>query len=59
MSTADQARQFRFALRHSLLLAAVVGGLALVYVYGPHFNQRGSYFADARNDPTSDQSNSL
>jgi lactate permease len=38
MSTADQARLFRFALRHSLLLAAVVGGLALFYTYSLHFN---------------------
>lgn len=33
LSVADQAKLFRFALRHSLLLAAVVGLEVLVYAY--------------------------
>jgi L-lactate transport len=33
MSVADQSKLFRFTLKHSLLLASVVGGLALLYVY--------------------------
>jgi lactate permease len=37
LSVADQAKLFRFTLKHSLLLASVVGGLALLYVYGFHF----------------------
>ena len=37
MSVADQSKLFRFTLKHSLLLASVVGGLALLYVYVFHF----------------------
>jgi len=37
MSVADQSKLFRFTLRHSILLASVVGGLALLYVYVFHF----------------------
>jgi lactate permease len=33
MSVADQAKLFRFTLKHSLLLAAVVGCIVLFYVY--------------------------
>ncbi len=33
MSVEDQSRLFRFTLKHSLLLASVVGGLALLYSY--------------------------
>ena len=33
MSTADQSRLFRFTLKHSIFLASVVGGLALLCVY--------------------------
>lgn len=37
MSVGDQAKLFRFTLKHSILLASVVGGLALLYVYAFHF----------------------
>jgi L-lactate transport len=37
MSVSDQSKLFRFTLRHSVLLASVVGGLALLYVYVFHF----------------------
>jgi L-lactate transport len=37
MSVADQSKLFRFTLKHSVLLASVIGGLALLYVYGFHF----------------------
>jgi lactate permease len=37
LSVADQSKLFRFTLKHSLLLASVVGALALVYAYGFHF----------------------
>jgi L-lactate transport len=37
MSVDDQSKLFRFTLRHSILLASVVGGLALLYVYVFHF----------------------
>jgi lactate permease len=33
MSVPDQARLFRFTLKHSILLACVVGGLAMLYTY--------------------------
>jgi lactate permease len=33
MSTVDQSRLFRFTLKHSIFLASVVGGLALLCVY--------------------------
>jgi L-lactate transport len=36
MSVRDQARLFRFTLKHSVLLAAVVGLLSLLYAYKPH-----------------------
>jgi lactate permease len=36
MSVADQAKLFRFTLKHSILLASVIGGLALLYVYVFH-----------------------
>jgi L-lactate transport len=38
MSVADQSKLFRFTLRHSLFLAAVVGGMALLYVYVFHLH---------------------
>ncbi|MGE0405440.1 MAG: L-lactate permease [Candidatus Korobacteraceae bacterium] len=34
MSTADQARLFRFTLKHSILLASVIGLIVLFYAYG-------------------------
>jgi L-lactate permease len=37
ISVDDQSRLFRFTLRHSLLLASVIGALALLYVYVFHF----------------------
>jgi lactate permease len=37
MSVADQSKLFRFTLKHSILLASVIGGLALLYAYGFHF----------------------
>ncbi len=37
LSVADQSKLFRFTLKHSLLLASVVGALALLYAYGFHF----------------------
>jgi lactate permease len=36
MSVADQAKLFRFTLKHSVFLASVVGGLALLYTYVFH-----------------------
>lgn len=36
LSVVDQARLFRFTLKHSLLLGCVIGGIALLYVYGLH-----------------------
>jgi len=33
ISVDDQSRLFRFTLRHSILLASVIGALALLYVY--------------------------
>ncbi len=36
MSVADQSKLFRFTLKHSVLLASVIGGLALLYAYGFH-----------------------
>jgi L-lactate transport len=36
MSVSDQSKLFRFTLKHSVLLASVVGGLALLYVYVFH-----------------------
>jgi lactate permease len=33
MSVADQARLFRFTLKHSILLAAIVGLIVLFYAY--------------------------
>jgi L-lactate transport len=38
MSVAEQSKLFRFTLRHSVLLASVIGGLALLYVYVFHFH---------------------
>jgi L-lactate transport len=37
ISVDDQSRLFRFTLGHSLLLASVIGALALLYVYVFHF----------------------
>jgi L-lactate transport len=37
MSVADQSKLFRFTFKHSILLATVVGGLALLYAYVFHF----------------------
>ncbi len=37
MSAADQSKLFRFTFKHSILLASVIGGLALLYAYGFHF----------------------
>lgn len=36
MSLSDQAKLFRFTLKHSIFLACVIGCLALLYVYGFH-----------------------
>jgi L-lactate permease len=36
MNVQDQARLFRFTLKHSILLAGVIGGLALLYAYVLH-----------------------
>jgi lactate permease len=36
MSVPDQARLFRFTLKHSIFLASIVGGLALLYTYVFH-----------------------
>jgi len=33
MSVPDQARLFRFTLKHSIFLAAMVGCLAMLYTY--------------------------
>ncbi len=38
ISVDDQSRLFRFTLRHSLLLASVIGGIALLYVYVFHLS---------------------
>lgn len=37
MSVSDQSKLFRFTLKHSILLASIIGCLALLYVYGFHF----------------------
>jgi L-lactate transport len=37
MSVADQAKLFRFTLKHSIVLVALIGGLALFYAYVLHF----------------------
>jgi L-lactate transport len=37
LSVADQSKLFRFTLKHSILLASVIGGLALLYTYVFHF----------------------
>jgi L-lactate transport len=37
LSQADQAKLFRFTLKHSVLLASIVGCLALLYTYVFHF----------------------
>jgi lactate permease len=37
MSREDQARLFRFTLKHSMLLVSVVGGLAMLYAYVLHW----------------------
>jgi len=36
MSVSDQAKLFRFTLKHSVFLASIVGGLALLYTYVFH-----------------------
>lgn len=36
MKNEDQAKLFRFTLKHSVLLASVVGGLAMLYAYVLH-----------------------
>ena len=36
MSVADQSKLFRFTLRHSIFLAALVGLEVMVYAYAPH-----------------------
>jgi L-lactate permease len=38
MSLSDQAKLFRFTLKHSIFLAGVIGALALFYVYGLHLS---------------------
>jgi lactate permease len=38
MSVADQAKLFRFTLKHSFVLTALIGGLALFYAYVVHVN---------------------
>ncbi|MBT9332196.1 L-lactate permease [Paracidobacterium acidisoli] len=38
LSVSDQAKLFRFTLKHSILLASVIGALALLYVYAFHFH---------------------
>lgn len=38
MSQANEAKLFRFTVRHSILLAGIVGSLALLYAYASHFN---------------------
>jgi len=37
MSVHDQAKLFRFTLKHSVFLASLVGALALLYTYVFHF----------------------
>jgi len=37
LNAAEQVKLFRFTLKHSILLAMVVGGIALVYAYVLHF----------------------
>ncbi len=40
LAAADESRLFRFTLRHSIFLASVIGGIAMVYVYAtPEFAQ--------------------
>ncbi len=40
LATADESRLFRFTLRHSIFLAAVIGIIAMVYAYAtPAFTQ--------------------
>jgi L-lactate transport len=36
LSVPDQSRLFRFTLKHSIFLASLVGGLALIYTYVVH-----------------------
>ena len=38
MSVSDQSKLFRFTLKHSILLASVIGGMALLYVYVFHLH---------------------
>jgi L-lactate permease len=38
MSVADQARLFRFTLKHSIVLTTLLGGVALFYAYVLHLN---------------------
>ena len=37
LNAAEQVKLFRFTLKHSILLAMVVGGIALLYAYVLHF----------------------
>jgi len=37
MAQSEEAKLFRFTLKHSILLASIVGGLALLYTYVFHF----------------------
>ena len=37
LNPADQARLFRFTLKHSILLTATIGGITLLYAYVFHF----------------------
>ena len=37
LNAAEQVKLFRFTLKHSILLAMVVGGVALLYAYVFHF----------------------
>jgi len=37
LNAADQVRLFRFTLKHSIVLAVVVGCIALLYAYVFHF----------------------
>jgi len=36
LSDEDQGRLFRFTLKHSLILAFLIGCLAMLYTYGLH-----------------------
>lgn len=38
ISVADQSRLLRFTLKHSILLASLIGGLAMLYVYVFHLH---------------------